>query len=53
MKRFVVINEMNLFHLVNSGISRTRDAGTGVHYGGTTPLTFERGGNGGTGAQVS
>jgi len=21
-----------------------RDAGTGVHYGGTSPLTFERGG---------
>jgi len=27
-----------------------RDAGTGVHYGGTAPLPFERGGNGGTGA---
>ena len=31
-----------------SGISR-RDAGTGVHYGGTSPLTFERRGNEGTG----
>ena len=27
-------------------ISETRDAGTGVHYGGTAPLPFERGGNG-------
>ena len=29
---------------------KTRDAGTGLHYGGTAPLTFERGGNGDTGA---
>jgi len=28
----------------------TRDAGTGVHDGGTTPLTYERGGNGVTDA---
>jgi len=28
----------------------TRDAGTGVHDGGTVHLSFEMGGNGGTGA---
>jgi len=25
---------------------RNRDAGTGVHYGGTAPLTFEKGATG-------
>jgi len=28
----------------------SRDAGMGLYYGGSAPLTFERGGNGGTGA---
>jgi len=32
------------------GLVSNRDAGTEVHYGGTAPLTFERGSNGGTGA---
>jgi len=31
-------------------MERSRDAGTGVHYGGTAPLPSERGCNGGTGA---
>jgi len=38
------------FHKFEKSIVSVRDAGTGVHYDGTAPLPFERGGNGGTGA---
>jgi len=37
------------FEKLSSMVATLRDAGTGMHYGGTTPRFFEMGGNGVTG----